>query len=221
MADNFTCPRMIDVISVSLARASKVVTARSLFNAFELCDIENVRKGIAASQTPIENNSQNAFHAFKVNTMLNNPPSYTFGRDASHIVIKLLDFANNVWKGENWSGIAGPLRALTGGVSSLSIRMIEHWEYSVGSGLFDPVHYDTDSVLTMVVLLSSENEFEGGLFQTNEPNGEMLTHTLRQGDAICFVSHKFHSITPITRGNRKTLVMELWQGGVGHMGRGD
>lgn len=221
VAANFTCAGLIDLISVSLARASKVIHVSGLLNVMELSDIENIRKGIALLETPIENNAQNATHAFKTNTMLNNPPSYSFGNNASHIVTKLLDFAKHAWEVGNWSGIGGPLEAITGGVDSLSIRMIEHWEYEPGSGLFDPLHYDVNSVLTIVALLSPPSAFEGGAFQTNESNGEMLVHSLQQGDVICFVSHKYHSITPITKGTRKTLVMELWQGGVGHRGRGD
>lgn len=99
--------------------------------------------------------------------------------------------------------------------------MIEHWEYEVGSGLFDLWHYDVNSVLTLVALLSPTSEFDGGSFQTNESDGQILVHPMQQGDVICFVSHKYHSVSAITRGLRRTLVMELWQGGTGHQGRGD
>lgn len=187
----------------------------------DLCDIENIKMEISSIESQLENNPQNATHVFKTNTMLNNPPSFVFAHKASHIVNKLLDFAKDAWQTEDWSGASRPLQAVTGGVPSLSIRMVEHWEYQSGSGLLDALHYDVNSVLTIVVLLSARSDFEGGNFQTNEANGDMLDHSLEQGDAICFVSHKYHSITPITRGTRKTLVMELWQGGTGHRGRGD
>lgn len=221
VADGFTCAGMLDVINVPLSRASRVVTSTNCFNPSDMADIESIRMKVAAMETSIENNVQNATHAFKTNTMLNNPPSYTFSLHASHIVNKLLDIAKCAWQQENWSGVSGPLEAITGGVDSLSIRMIEHWQYDVGSGLFDPIHYDMDSVLTIVVMLSDRGGYDGGDFQTNESNGEMLVHPLQQGDAICFLSHKYHCISAITSGVRKTLVMELWQGGIGHRGRGD
>jgi len=206
---------------MSSACASRVVRYTSCFDSLEIADIESVRMKIASKESPIENNIQNATHLCKTNTMLNNPPLYTFSTTAPHIISTLLNVAKCAWQQENWSGIGGPLEAITGGVDSLSIRMIEHWHYEIGSGLFDPVHYDMDSVLTIVVMLSDRSEFDGGDFQTNEPSGDMLVHPLQQGDAICFVSHKYHCISPITRGVRKTLVMELWQGGTGHRGRGD
>ena len=31
---------------------------------------------------------------------------------------------------------------------------MEYWEYEIGGGLIDPFHYDVDSILTLVVLLS-------------------------------------------------------------------
>ena len=98
-------------------------------------------------------------------------------------------------------------------------RVIEHWEYEVGGGLPDDYHYDTDSVLTLVALLSEASDFDGGTFRTYECGDTQLEHTLNQGDVICFLSHKYHNIVPLTRGVRKSLVVELWQGGVGHEGR--
>jgi hypothetical protein len=101
----------------------------------------------------------------------------------------------------------------------LSIRVAEHWEYSVGGGLVDPLHYDVDSVLTIVALLSDETTFEGGTFRTYEADDSQLEHPMAQGDVICFVSHKYHNVVPVTKGTRCSFVMELWQGGLGHVGR--
>jgi predicted 2-oxoglutarate/Fe(II)-dependent dioxygenase YbiX len=101
----------------------------------------------------------------------------------------------------------------------LSIRVAEHWEYSVGGGLVDPHHYDVDSVLTIVALLSDESTFEGGTFRTLEADDSQLEHPMAQGDVICFVSHKYHNVVPVTEGKRCSFVMELWQGGLGHIGR--
>jgi predicted 2-oxoglutarate/Fe(II)-dependent dioxygenase YbiX len=76
----------------------------------------------------------------------------------------------------------------------LSSRVAEHWEYSVGGGLVDPLHYDVDSVLTIVALLFDETTFEGGTFRTYEAYDSQHEHPMAQGDVICFVSHKYHNV---------------------------
>lgn len=102
---------------------------------------------------------------------------------------------------------------------SLSIRVVEHWHYDVGGGLVDNYHYDTDSVITIVALLSDASDFDGGTFRTFEHDGTHLEHPMLQGDVICFLSHKYHNIVALTRGIRRSMVVELWQGGIGHDGR--
>ena len=32
------------------------------------------------------------------------------------------------------------------------------------------------------------------------------------GDCVCFVSHKYHNVTPVTAGSRRSFVIEMWQG---------
>lgn len=70
-----------------------------------------------------------------------------------------------------------------------------------------------DSVVTIDVLLSRPNEeFAGGKFQTLEVGGEMAEHAFHQGDAVAFLSHKFHCVGQVETGIRRVLVMELWRG---------
>jgi hypothetical protein len=214
--------RLLDAIEISTARASSVIKAYSLLSPSELESIESVRRSVMMdnNEYSLVNNPQNVTHKFKAATFLNNPPLYAMCKQAPGILGKLIRFAMRAWDEGDWSGTSdspGPLRAVTGGVPSLSIRVIEHWEYSVGGSLIDPYHYDIDSIVTIVVLLS--DDFEGGVFRTYESDGSHLEHPMQEGDSICFVSHKYHNITPITRGIRKSLVIELWQGGCGHMGR--
>jgi len=62
--------------------------------------------------------------------------------------------------------------------------------------------------ISMSCLLSPENEFEGGDLELfNEGAGVKL----KQGQAIFFASFIRHRVKPVTRGNRKSLVM--WFGG--------
>jgi hypothetical protein len=213
---------LMECVDVSLARSSHVIHSRSLLNNNDLSVIESIRDEIMNKQGILENNPQNITHINKVGTFLNSPPLYPMYSNAPQVIGKLLNFANEAWLKGNWSGTEdkpGPLYGIKGGVSSLSIRVVEHWKYKVGGGLVDNFHYDVDSAITIVSLLSNSNDYEGGLFRTYESDDTHLIHSMNQGDVICFISHKFHNITPLIRGVRKSLVLELWQGGNGHTGR--
>ncbi len=153
---------------------------------------------------------------------MNNPPNFAIRKYAPRPLSKMLKFANRAWTQANWCGDAdtpGPLYNFKGGLSSLSLRVVEHWKYDIGGGLVDPLHYDVDSVITIVALLSRQEDFEGGDFRTNECDGTQLLHPMTKGDVICFVSHKYHNVTTVTKGSRKSFVIELWQGASGQAGR--
>jgi predicted 2-oxoglutarate/Fe(II)-dependent dioxygenase YbiX len=97
--------------------------------------------------------------------------------------------------------------------------VVEHWRYRAGGGLVDDLHYDVDSIITIVACLSDDPELEGGVFRTFESSGEMLDHPMARGDVICLLSHKYHNVTTVTQGIRKSMVVEMWQGGSQHTGR--
>ena len=94
-------------------------------------------------------------------------------------------------------------------------EMAQYTEYPEG-GFYD-WHIDSDTnfaheptvrKISMTLLLSPENEFEGGdleLIKEGQPA------KLKQGQAIFFASFIRHRVTPVIRGNRKSLVM--WFGG--------
>jgi hypothetical protein len=203
-------------VDVAHARDSIVVRAPGLLNQTDLDKIEKLRKKIAALESPTANNPQNANHRFKVCTFLNKPPARLAETDLGDVLDKLRGFATRAWAEGKWSGDSetpGPIHSCDVDVASLSTRVVEHWHYEVGGGLEDPFHYDIDSVLTLVACLSDEKQLEGGVFRTNEAGGSQLEHPLAQGDTVCFISHKYHNVTPVTKGIRKSLVVELWQGG--------
>ena len=88
-------------------------------------------------------------------------------------------------------------------------------EYPVG-GFYD-WHMDCDvnmaheppvRKITMTLLLSHENEFEGGDLELMAP-GKFAK--LKQGHAVIFASFLNHRVAPVTRGVRQSLVM--WFGG--------
>ena len=62
--------------------------------------------------------------------------------------------------------------------------------------------------ISMTVLLSPENQFEGGHLELMAP-GKYAK--LKQGHAICFASFLNHRVQPVTKGVRQSLVM--WFGG--------
>ena len=94
-------------------------------------------------------------------------------------------------------------------------EMAQYTEYPEG-GFYD-WHVDNDvncaheppvRKISMTCLLSPESEFEGGDL---ELMAEGKTTKIKQGHVIFFASFIRHRVTPIKRGNRKSLVM--WFGG--------
>jgi len=62
--------------------------------------------------------------------------------------------------------------------------------------------------ISMTVLLSPENQFEGGDLEVMAPGKKAK---LKQGHALIFASFLNHRVNPVTRGVRQSLVM--WFGG--------
>ena len=56
-------------------------------------------------------------------------------------------------------------------------------------------------------------DFSGGTFQTLEADGHLKPYQFELGDALVFVSHKYHCVAPVTAGRRRVLVTELFSGG--------
>ncbi|KOO21682.1 hypothetical protein Ctob_006637 [Chrysochromulina tobinii] len=91
-------------------------------------------------------------------------------------------------------------------------RCVEYHTVEAGGSLPFLTHYDAGSLVTIDVMLSDSRDFEGGEFRTLECDGTMRRYPFEKGDALVFVSHKFHCVTPVTAGRRHVLVMELWEG---------
>ena len=94
-------------------------------------------------------------------------------------------------------------------------EMAQYTEYPEGG--FYEWHVDNDvnmsheppvRKISMTCLLSPESEFEGGDLELTKP-GNFIK--LKQGQAAFFASFINHRVTPVIRGNRKSLVM--WFGG--------
>eukprot|EP00929_Paragymnodinium_shiwhaense_P061376 TRINITY_DN30650_c0_g1_i1.p1 TRINITY_DN30650_c0_g1~~TRINITY_DN30650_c0_g1_i1.p1 ORF type:complete len:832 (+),score=160.88 TRINITY_DN30650_c0_g1_i1:87-2582(+) len=97
--------------------------------------------------------------------------------------------------------------------SKLRPRVVEYHQVGPGGSLPDPTHIDGGSLLTIDVMLSHPGEdFDGGQFCTLESDGRYAQHDFQSGDAVVFVSQKYHCVRPVTRGLRKVMIMELWEG---------
>tara|TARA_R100001594_G_C4003144_1_gene255257 strand:+ start:34 stop:615 length:582 start_codon:yes stop_codon:yes gene_type:complete len=91
----------------------------------------------------------------------------------------------------------------------------QYTEYPEG-GFYD-WHVDNDvdcskeppvRKISMTCLLSAESEFEGGDLEL-QSKGKVAK--IKQGHAVFFASFIRHRVAPVTKGNRKSLVM--WFGG--------
>ena len=93
--------------------------------------------------------------------------------------------------------------------AELHVRCIELHSYAPGGGLLAPAHRDNGSIVTLTVLLSEPGAVHGGEF-TTLLGGSPVMHRVEKGGAILFRSEKVHHVQTVTRGIRKSLVVELW-----------
>jgi len=108
---------------------------------------------------------------------------------------------------------------VTAGVDDVNYRVAEHHTMrssidgrATRGGLRTLRHVDQGSLITIDVLLTERAEIAGGVLQTLEADGELTPHEWEQGDALVFLSHKYHCVSELTAGTRQVLVCELWQG---------
>ena len=233
-----TVPHYIDL---ARARASHAVLGRGVLSAEDVALVDEIGR---RSRACGENNVQNAGRVGKHCTFLNKPPGAYAGAGAGageaasadpiaamsnplrqlapHVLGKLLRFGVRCWDEQQWSAPGGPLDVVQGGdghpLGSLKVRVAEWWNYAEGGHLEDANHFDGGSILTIVALLN--DGFTGGRLSTNEPDGTQLDTGLAEtGSCCCFLSHKLHSVSRVLGGVRRTLVIELWQGGTALHGR--
>ena len=104
----------------------------------------------------------------------------------------------------------------------LSVRCVELHRYAVGAGLMDREHKDSGSSLTMSVMLSAAEAFDGGTFLTwgaGDAKDTPIRHEVARGDGLLFRSEEHHNVAPVTRGVREVIVIELWPGAPNHVDR--
>lgn len=83
-----------------------------------------------------------------------------------------------------------------------------HYDWHVDAG---PSMGSAPRKLSMSLLLSDPDDFEGGEFQIKATSDEAITLEQKQGRAWFFPSYTLHRVAPVTKGVRRSLV--LWIGG--------
>jgi hypothetical protein len=103
----------------------------------------------------------------------------------------------------------------------LGVRCIEMLEYVTGGEL--KYHTDTDSVYTMIMMISDSSEYTGGnilmertttakqVGGKNVPGRKAVTTTkLTKGGALLLDSESNHAVDRISSGTRRVVVFEFW-----------
>ena len=160
-----------------------------------------------------------------------------FAREQPSLRRKILAAALAADRAQGWgllSGLDAPLGTSNTSGQVPHFRCVELVTVQPGGSLADPRHYDQGSLVTVDIMLSqpaasrgepSEAEpplssFTGGRLQFLETTADGVREELHTrpheefavGDALVFVSHKFHSVTPVETGTRRVLVAEVWAG---------
>lgn len=97
---------------------------------------------------------------------------------------------------ENWKLIKTEIEDK----NNVNYRVIEYHHYIKGGGLLTKYHYDGGSIITSVLMLSDpKKDFEGGQLMTWETDETFKTYNVEQGDMLIFPSHKYHSVSTVTK----------------------
>ena len=198
-----------------LAQATQAVTLKNLLSK---TDIQRIHKAAQELTTHKQSNNQNSPTIDRsawgqpkgtwLVTFLNSGGAFEKKLPELHQRIKsaALQVDREYWN-------------VTTGIKHVNYRVVEYHTMRsmlggqpTGGGLHTRRHCDHGSLITVDIILTNPAEFEGGVLQTLEPGGELLNHEWEQGDALVFLSHKFHCVSELTRGTRQVLVLELWQG---------
>eukprot|EP00439_Symbiodinium_sp_Y106_P039901 s4008_g4.t2 len=203
------------------AQQTRVVKFPSLLSETDLQQVLSCHRAVLDSGDPAVTNPQNREHKRKRCLFLHGqsvPEQGQLLSRAPAVLRKMLRAAVSAQQEGQWGSAepdpagseADKNAALSGiDVRRCSIRVVELWEYESGGGLVDDYHFDAGSIVTIVGLVNDKEEFTGGQFQTKELDGHLQTHELSKGDVICFVSHKYHSITPVSAYTQAARALSL------------
>eukprot|EP00613_Pedinella_sp_CCMP2098_P073536 CAMPEP_0171921804 /NCGR_PEP_ID=MMETSP0993-20121228/20639_1 /TAXON_ID=483369 /ORGANISM="non described non described, Strain CCMP2098" /LENGTH=202 /DNA_ID=CAMNT_0012559335 /DNA_START=62 /DNA_END=667 /DNA_ORIENTATION=+ len=196
-------------VDIETAQRTSVAYCPGLLTQDDFACIKDAVSSILEVEDPVENNQGNAIYENKLCVILNKASTNDMLRQrCPRVLAKILRFAKNASRQQNWTAPGGPLESC-GDVEDFQVRTAERWRYSVGGGLSNQTHFDHGSLLTLVSAL--DDGYEGGVFRTGlDADDTMNEHYMHPGDCVCFLSHKYHNVTPVVKGTRHSLVIELW-----------
>eukprot|EP01084_Bolivina_argentea_P073421 133230_1 len=94
----------------------------------------------------------------------------------------------------------------------LEARVVEYVVYSHNGSL--GWHDDDDSNLTMVIMISEDEDYEGGMsefrYDNSDRDDEIERQQLQWSDVLLFDSSVDHRILPVLNGDRHVVVIEFW-----------
>ena len=202
-----------DLPSTAVAQRSRVVAVPGALSPEDIAGVEafHGRHGRSLGTSGrTEGNGSAAFKTGRWETSF----LHTSGLARKEIGATLEALKAHVVAADALSG--APLLAANGGpipAEALVPRTVERHVVLPGGSLNYPTHHDAGSVYTIDVLLCDPADYGGGVLSTLEADGGHEAHAFaKAGDGFVFQSHKFHSVSPVTRGERRVLVVEYWIG---------
>ena len=176
-----------------VAVCSRVVRVRQLLSADEVAAVRSLAVELPASRK----------HPTAARATSYLSSGGAFASRLPHLHRRMLDTARTVDMQQRWKLLEG---------RKVAPRCVECHTLGAGKDVLHPGHYDFGSVVTIDIMLSGGGEFAGGAFLTAEADGSVHAHAFGCGDALVFVSHKPHFVADVTEGERRVLIMELWEG---------
>jgi hypothetical protein len=216
--------------SVPAAQRTHVVRRRQLLSSSEVDQLEEVANTLVPSCGRAVRDRQDMLQSSGGSGPWETTYLSTGGQcyrepKVAMILKRLLREARAVDAEEGWNLLGNPDSAASP-PCPVRWRNVEYHVVRPGGSLSDPKHFDPGSLVTVDVMLADTGDFEGGRFSTLEvvagchpdtttPSGvveEHKVHEFERGDAVFFVSHKRHTVSPVVKGERRVLVAELWHG---------
>lgn len=185
--------------SFAFAQASKPVLIKGVLTPKE---IKLIRKESANMASSLPASRQTGYTgSWRTNYLHTND---MFCKQHPDIADKIVEAVKRVDQDNGWCLLSD---------CAFNMRCVEHHIVKTSGSLPDPTHFDRGSLVTITIMLSDPNkDFEGGEFCTLEKD-RMVSHRFESvGNALVFISHKYHSVRPIIKGRREVLVIEFWKG---------
>jgi len=196
------------IVVPSVLNLSEISQLKALYDTIRAEEEENALK-----KGPLDSEANEFFHHLALDGLRSTNHVSVFVhvqqrmfREFPAIYSKIIEVMAKVDREQGWNLLADK--------PDTNVRVMEYHSYTCGGSVCDPTHCDGGSLVTSSILLSHPDDFTGGQFTCLESDRSTVTtfDEIRQGDAIVFVSEKYHSVEEVKSGNRRSFVSELWAG---------